>query len=155
MEVAVTESEAAAQELVPIEEVARRFGVRASAIRYYEERGLLEPAARLSGRRWYGPVELRRLAVIRYWQSSALMSLDEIGEMLTGATGGRGWRAMVEDQLRNLAERIKQMESAREFLAHVASHHDEAPDGCEHYESLIWEPVAGRSDGHLHAAHLE
>jgi MerR-like DNA binding protein len=33
-------------ELVPIDEVARRFGIQASALRYYERRGLLEPAAR-------------------------------------------------------------------------------------------------------------
>src|ERR1700735_4926826 len=74
--------------LVPIDEVARRFGVRASTIRYYEERGLLDPVSRHSGRRWYGQSELRRLAVIRYWQESALMSLDDIGEMLAGAAGG-------------------------------------------------------------------
>jgi DNA-binding transcriptional MerR regulator len=42
-------------ELVPIDEVARWLGIRASAIRYYEERGLVHPLSRQSGRRWYGP----------------------------------------------------------------------------------------------------
>ena len=41
--------------LLPIDEVARRLGIRASAIRYYEDRGLIGPASRHSGRRWYGP----------------------------------------------------------------------------------------------------
>ena len=41
-------------DLVPIDEVARRLGLRSSAIRYYEERGLVTPAARHAGRRWYG-----------------------------------------------------------------------------------------------------
>ena len=77
-------------ELLPIDEVARRLGIRASAIRYYEERGLVLPLSRQSGRRWYGPSEIRRLAIILYWQEYALMSLDEIGEVLagSGATGG-------------------------------------------------------------------
>ena len=47
--------------LVPIDEVARRLGLRASAIRYYEERGLVQPSSRHAGRRWYGPAEIRRL----------------------------------------------------------------------------------------------
>ncbi|HUD36177.1 MAG TPA: MerR family transcriptional regulator [Streptosporangiaceae bacterium] len=42
--------------------VARRLGLRASAIRYYEQRGLLNPVARRAGRRWYGPAQIRRLA---------------------------------------------------------------------------------------------
>jgi DNA-binding transcriptional MerR regulator len=38
-------------ELVPIDEVARCFKIAASALRYYERRGLLEPASRHAGRR--------------------------------------------------------------------------------------------------------
>jgi MerR family transcriptional regulator, copper efflux regulator len=128
--------------LVPIDEVARRFGLRASTIRYYEERGLLDPVSRHSGRRWYGQAELRRLAIIRYWQESALMSLYDIGEMLAGTAGGGQWRKLIEEQLRGLSNRIEQMEAAREFLEHVASHHDASPGGCEHYEALIWDRSA-------------
>jgi len=126
-------------DLVPIDEVARRFGIRASTIRYYEERGLLDPVARHSGRRWYGPSELRRLAIIRYWQESGLMRLDDIGQILAGSEGAKRWGELIEEQLRTLQDRIERMESAREFLQHVASHHDSAPDGCPHYETLIWD----------------
>jgi MerR family transcriptional regulator, copper efflux regulator len=129
-------------ELVPIDEVARRFGVRASTIRYYEERGLLDPVSRHSGRRWYGQAELRRLAIIRYWQESALMSLEDIGEMLAGTGRSGHWRRLIDEQLSSLSDRIERMEAAREFLEHVASHHDEAPDGCAHYEGLIWDRAA-------------
>jgi MerR family copper efflux transcriptional regulator len=125
-------------ELVPIDEVARRLGLRASAIRYYEERGLVEPASRHSGRRWYGPVEIRRLAIIRFWQQSALMSLDEIGEILGGSATTRGWAQIVEGRLEELRARIQRMESARDFLEHVRSKHDESPDGCPHFEAHLW-----------------
>jgi MerR family copper efflux transcriptional regulator len=126
-------------DLVPIDEVARRFGIRASTIRYYEERGLLDPVSRHSGRRWYGPEEQRRLAIIRYWQESGLMSLDDIGEILAGPDRTGRWQELIEEHLRTLRSKIERMEAAREFLEHVASHHHEAPDGCPHYETLIWE----------------
>lgn len=61
-------------------------------MRYYEERGLLFPVSRHSGRRWYGPAEVRRLAIIRYWQQSGLMSLEEVTEMLAGPGSARRWR---------------------------------------------------------------
>jgi MerR family transcriptional regulator, copper efflux regulator len=130
-------------ELVPIDEVARRFGIRASTIRYYEERGLLHPASRHSGRRWYGPGELRRLAIIRYWQESGLMRLDDIGEILAGPEGTRRWGELIDDHLRTLRSKIERMQAAQDFLEHVASHHDSAPDGCPHYEALIWGPYPG------------
>jgi MerR family transcriptional regulator, copper efflux regulator len=141
----VTEPASETSHLVPIDDVARRFGIRASTIRYYEQRGLLEPVSRHSGRRWYGPGELRRLAIIRYWQESGLMPLDDIGEILAGSDGTRQWVELIEQQVRTLRSRIERMQAAREFLEHVASHHDTAPDGCPHYETLIWDryPASG------------
>jgi hypothetical protein len=38
-----------------------------------------------------------------------------------------------------LRSRMEQTEAARHVLGHVASHHVEAPDGCPHYEALIWD----------------
>lgn len=134
----MTEPVTETSDLVPIDEVARRFGIRASTIRYYEERGLLDPVSRHSGRRWYGTHELRRLAIIRYWQESGLMSLDDIGEILAGPEHAERWGQVVDEQLRSLSSKIERMEAARDFLEHVASHHDAAPDGCPHYETLIW-----------------
>jgi MerR family transcriptional regulator, copper efflux regulator len=125
--------------LVPIDEVARRLGLRASAIRYYEERGLLEPVSRHSGRRWYGAAEIRRLAIILFWQESALMSLDEIGEILAGSASTRDWTQIVEDRIEALRVQIERMETARDFLEHIVTKHDSAPDGCPHFEAHIWE----------------
>jgi MerR family transcriptional regulator, copper efflux regulator len=137
----MSETSREATELVPIDEAARRFGIKASTIRYYEERGLLDPVSRHSGRRWYGPDELRRLAVIRYWQAAGLMRLDQIANILAGSDGTSQWRQLIDQQLRTLQARIERMQTARSFLEHVASHHDRAPDGCPHYEALIWGQV--------------
>jgi DNA-binding transcriptional MerR regulator len=126
--------------LAPIDEVARHLGLRASAIRYYEERGLVTPASRRAGRRWYGPDEIRRLAVIQYWQQAGLMSLEEIGDILAGPDGTRGWAQIVTDRIESLRLQAERMNSARAHLEHILSHHrDHAhpPDGCHHYEAAL------------------
>jgi len=51
-------------ETLTISEVARRAGVRASAIRYYESIKLLPPPQRVSGRRRYSEDILRQLSFI-------------------------------------------------------------------------------------------
>lgn len=95
--------------------MAQRLGLRASAVRYYEERGLVTPASRHAGRWWYSPVEIRRLAIIRFWQQSALMSLDEIGEILEGNTTTRNWSRIVEGRTAELGIQIERMDTARAF----------------------------------------
>jgi MerR family redox-sensitive transcriptional activator SoxR len=67
--------------LLSIGEVARRSGRAASSIRYYEEIGLVPPAARVGGRRHYDAQILRTLAVIDVAQRAGL-SLDEIRLLL-------------------------------------------------------------------------
>jgi MerR family copper efflux transcriptional regulator len=137
-------------DLVPIDEVARRLGLRASAIRYYEERGLVRPAARQAGRRWYGPDEIRRLAIILYWQRYGLMSLEEIGDILSGPTAIRGWAQIVQERIEALRLQAERMDAARAHLEHVLSHHrDHAspPDGCHHYEEALV-PAAIRLASH-------
>jgi DNA-binding transcriptional MerR regulator len=137
-------------ELVPIDEVARRLGLRASAIRYYEERGLLQAASRHAGRRWYTPDQLRRLAIIQYWQASAMRSLEEIGEILAGPAAARHWGQIIDGRIEALRIQIERMEAARAFLSHVRAYHqDTSPDGCPYYEQLIWaDGGAGHPDCH-------
>jgi MerR family transcriptional regulator, copper efflux regulator len=134
-----------AADLIPIDEVARRLGLRASAIRYYEERGLLQPSARRAGRRWYSATDIRRLAIIGYWQRAGQMSLDEIGQILAGPAGTRGWAEIVQKRIETLRQQAEQVNAAREQLEHVFSHHpDSPPDGCHHYEeALLHRPPSG------------
>jgi MerR family transcriptional regulator, copper efflux regulator len=128
-------------ELVPIEEVARRFQLRTSALRYYERRGLLLPAARHGGKRWYGPAELRRLAVIAFWQRSGLMSLDEIATVLAGPQASRSWKQIVLDRATALDAQIEQMATARDYLRHLTTcPREHSLDGCPHFERAIWQP---------------
>ena len=69
--------------LLRINEVASETGLTTRAIRYYEEIGLLEPAARSEGDyRLYDASDLDRLAFIRSLRDDAGFSLAQIGQLL-------------------------------------------------------------------------
>ena len=106
-----------------IGEVARRSGKAASAIRYYEEIGLLDPPLRVSGRRRYDAEVVRRLAVIETAQRAGL-ALDEI-RLLLRATPADGkateqLRAVAEQKLPALREAIERAELVRSWLEDAA-----------------------------------
>src|SRR5215472_13584972 len=67
--------------LLTITEVSRRSGVAASALRFYEERGLIRSERAGSGHRRYSRDVLRRIAFIVFAQRIG-MSLDEVGAEL-------------------------------------------------------------------------
>lgn len=83
-----------------IGEVARRAGLRPSAIRYYESIGLLPEPERVAGRRRYPPETLRTLSVIGAAQRAGL-SLGEVRELLTASNG----EGAVSERLRAIARR--------------------------------------------------
>ena len=83
-----------------IGEVARRSGLRPSAIRYYETIGLLPEPERVAGRRRYAPEILHTLSVIGTAQRGGL-SLDEPRDLLAAASGD----SAVSERLRTIAQR--------------------------------------------------
>jgi MerR family transcriptional regulator, redox-sensitive transcriptional activator SoxR len=105
---------------IPIGELARRAGVAASALRYYEDQGLLQGARSAGGRRRYPRHVLRRVAFIRAAQAvglglaeirSALQSLPD-GRTPTRADWqrlGRSWQPVLDariDALTRLRDRL-------------------------------------------------
>lgn len=66
-----------------ISELARRVGLRPSALRYYEQIGILAPAERRHGQRRYGPEVLYRLAVVQRARRTGF-TLDEIRRLFFG-----------------------------------------------------------------------
>ena len=69
-----------------IGEVAKKMGLRSSAIRYYERLGLIPKAPRLSGRRRYDDRVLERLAMVRFAKHVGF-SIAEIKVLLRGVDG--------------------------------------------------------------------
>ncbi len=103
-----------------IGEVARRTGIRPSALRYYEEVGLLPRTPRTGGRRRYGEQAVQMVEALRFAQQAGF-TLDEIRKLFHGfdakAPLGNRWRLLAEAKLRELDElqaRIVQMRRALE-----------------------------------------
>ena len=102
-------------ELLTIGEVSRRSGVAASALRFYEERGLISSERAGSGHRRYPRPVLRRIAFIVFAQRVGL-TLEEIGDELAklpagpradAAATGRGSRATWSDADRRADRRAR------------------------------------------------
>lgn len=124
-----------AKTMYPIDEVARRLGLRPSAIRYYEDRGLVEATTRRAGKRCFDSEQIRRLAIIQLWKRDGLLSLDGIASFLGDPADATGWAHNVDKQINTLTDRIRQLQAAQAYLVHVRDHHDTTtPDGCPHFE---------------------
>jgi MerR family redox-sensitive transcriptional activator SoxR len=91
-----------------IGEVAAATGLHASAIRYYEDAGVLPKADRLSGKRRYHPETIDRLLLIRFC-SRLGMRLADIRGLLAISAGSRAkahWRRLVDGKLDEIADLI-------------------------------------------------
>lgn len=98
-----------------IGEAARRCGVAPSALRYYEERGLVRPDRRVAGQRRYGRAALRRVVFIRIGQELGL-SLEEIAVLLDADV--QTWRAESTRHIADLDAQLARLRAARAMLAH-------------------------------------
>ena len=107
-----------------IGEVAARTGVASSAIRYWEEEGLLEPAPRRGGRRIYDAAVLDRVALIRLAQRAGFR-IPEIRALLRGfpprASAGERWRSLVERKQADVREHVAELARMLAILETLAS----------------------------------
>jgi DNA-binding transcriptional MerR regulator len=101
--------------LIPIGQAAAQLGLSTSALRYYDDRGLVSPV-RQRGQRRYGPDELRRLAFIKIAQQLGI-PLQTAAAVLD--TPGRTWRPVVAEQIAELNRIIAQARLAQDFLTHA------------------------------------
>jgi MerR family transcriptional regulator, redox-sensitive transcriptional activator SoxR len=100
--------------LLTIGEVARRSGVAASALRFYEERGLIASERAGSGHRRYPRPVLRRIAFIVFAQRIGL-TLDEIGAELAKlplerVPNRRDWSRLARTWASRIDQRIAELE---------------------------------------------
>lgn len=105
------------KEELTITEVSRRSGVAASALRFYEEKGLIESERAGSGHRRFARSVLRRIAFIVFAQRVGL-TLEEIGAELAKLPPDRvptkrdwarlssGWSTRIDDRIAEL-ERLR------------------------------------------------
>jgi DNA-binding transcriptional MerR regulator len=150
--------------LLRIQEVAAKTGLTPRSIRYYEELGLLAPAARSEGDyRLYDADDLERLGFIRGLRDDAGFSLAEIGRLLEDEQARARNRARFrasEDPVERRAivvdalERVdRQVASLRRKIGRLESMVVEAQARRSHLRGHLADLYAGREPAHAAIDH--
>jgi len=117
--------------LLTIGALAEQTGHHPSALRYYEEIGLLKPAARVSGRRRYDPDAVDQLALIALYQDVGF-TLDEIRSLLPYRGYARQrWETLASAKVKELDATIRKAQAARRLLNETIECRCTRLDGCE------------------------
>lgn len=108
------------ESVLTIGEVSKRSGVASSALRFYEDKGLITSERAGTGHRRYHRSVLRRIAFIVFAQRIGL-SLNEIGEELGKLPAGRtpgpdDWHKLSSKWLERIDERAAELERLRAGL---------------------------------------
>lgn len=102
-----------------IGDVAKRTGLRPSAIRYYEDRKLIAPAGRSGGSRRYDERSVDRLALIGFAKDAGF-TLAEIRKLISGFTDGtpasERWHLLAARKLADLDRAAERIEAMRAIL---------------------------------------
>jgi MerR family transcriptional regulator, redox-sensitive transcriptional activator SoxR len=106
--------------MLTISQVSRRSGIASSALRFYEERGLIESARTGSGQRRFARAVLRRIAFIVFAQRIGL-TLEEIGVELAKLPADRvpkraDWARLSRQWTKRIDERIAELRRIRSGL---------------------------------------
>ena len=121
-------------EELTISEVAKRSGIRASAIRYYESIQLLPPPRRSAGRRRYNPDVLRRISFIQVAQAAGL-TIAEIQTLINELDGdtqlSERWQALARQKLAELDALMRKVQGMRMILVNGLNCH------CSNLEECI------------------
>jgi DNA-binding transcriptional MerR regulator len=125
-----------------IAEVAKRAGVAASTLRFYEEKGLIASVGRQGLRRRFDPAVLDQLALIALGRAAGF-SLDEIGTMF--APDGRTSidRKMLSAKADEIDAMVKRLKAMSNGLRHAAVCPAPSHGECPTFQRLLKAAGAG------------
>lgn len=106
--------------VIDISEVSRRTGMAPSALRFYEEKGLIAPVGRHGQRRVFESKVLDQLAFVALGRAAGF-SLDEIATMLTPDGKARIDRAALAARAAEIDDSIRKLAAIRDGLKHAAA----------------------------------
>ncbi|MDQ7909766.1 MerR family DNA-binding transcriptional regulator [Phytohabitans sp. ZYX-F-186] len=141
--------------LLTIGELARRAGVTTSALRCYEELGLLAPPARISGQRRYPESAARLVAAILLYSDAGFTLAEQKTLLANQASTPGDRRELMRRKLVELDKQIAAAQAAREAILHgLHCPHDDITR-CPNLNAGITARLAGEtlSESHqrLHA----
>jgi MerR family transcriptional regulator, redox-sensitive transcriptional activator SoxR len=130
-------------EALTIGDVARRTGLRTSAIRYYESLGLIPEPRRVSGQRRYDPSVLSHLAVVRMAQEAGF-TIEEVRTLVAGfpegTPAGERWRELAQRKLPEVDGLIDRLQAVRRVLEESLACGCLTLDACA---AVGWEHATG------------
>jgi DNA-binding transcriptional MerR regulator len=125
-----------------ISEVARRSGVPASTLRFYEEKRLIASIGRRGLRRLFDSRTLERLALIALARASGF-SLEEIARMFTSDGRPRIDRQMLAAKAEELDKTIRELSAMRDGLRHAVACRAPSHMECPTFRRLLRAAAAG------------
>ena len=125
-----------------ISEVAKRSGVPASTLRFYEEKGLISSIGRRGLRRTFAANILERLALIALGRSAGF-SLDEIARMIGADGHPRIDRQLLAAKAEELDTSIQKLTAMRDGLRHAAVCSAPSHMECPTFRRLLGLAAAG------------
>jgi DNA-binding transcriptional MerR regulator len=129
-----------------IAEVARRAGVAASTLRFYEEKGLIASIGRQGLRRRFDPGVLDQLALIALGRAAGF-SLDEIGTMFSPGGKTRIDRRMLSAKADEIDATVKRLKAMSNGLRHAAVCPAPSHGECPTFQRLLKAAGAGALKG--------
>lgn len=129
-------------ELIDIGEVSKKSGIKPSALRYYEEAGLIASATRHGLRRQFPHEVLLRLKLISLGKSAGF-SLEEIAGMLGGHGAPDLPRTVLHQKADEIDRQILELAALRDTLRHVANCPAPSHMECSTFRRLV--EVASKS----------
>ncbi len=125
-----------------ISDVARRTGLPASTLRFYESKGLIKAVSAAGERRRFAPGVLDQLALIALGQAGGL-SLDEIQAMLSPAGAWRVDRNLLLAKADSIDATVKRLRAMSQGLRHAAECPAANHAQCPTFQRLL-KAAAGR-----------
>lgn len=125
-----------------ISEVVKRTGIPSSALRYYEQKGLITSVREGGSRRRYNPKVLDQLALIALGQAAGL-SLDEIRSMLTPYGPPNIDRALLAAKADEIDALIKRLKAVSNGLRHAAACPAKSHAECGSFQRLMKAAASG------------
>jgi DNA-binding transcriptional MerR regulator len=138
--------EASALPDLDIAAVARRSGVPASTLRYYEERGLIAPIGRRGLRRLYDGRVLERLALIGLGRAAGF-SLEEIARMLAPGGPPSIDRDLLAAKADDLDRTIRTLTAMRDGLRHAVACTAPSHMECPTFRRILTAAASGKLGG--------
>jgi DNA-binding transcriptional MerR regulator len=123
--------------VLAIGDLAERTGVAITALRFYDELGLVRPAARVGGQRRYDDSAVRQVGVVLFLREVGF-TLEEIARLVAGGA----WQSLAKAKLVELERQAADIDAARTALEHALRCPAKEPAACPRFWAIVDERLA-------------